>query len=254
MKGRHVGTFGDFGCFSISAYKIVGGGEGGLLLTKTQRHWDRASCMAEGGGLWRPVRFAKPRYAGELFCGTNYRMSELEAAVDVVQMKRMKATVKRFNRVKRRILPRLKPFKEIRPQTLHDVEGEVGYLLRFFVESTELRQPIAAALKAEGIACGTRGSSNRPDWHIYHDMYPLTTMTGATAEACPYRCPHYLQKGGKISYQRGDCPVADSLFARDVSIPLNQWYTAADCRNIAAGINKVLGAYCTPDRQAKPWI
>ena len=27
-RGRHVGTWGDLGCFSISAYKIVGGGEG----------------------------------------------------------------------------------------------------------------------------------------------------------------------------------------------------------------------------------
>ena len=87
-KGRWVGAFGDLGCFSISAYKIVGGGAGGLILTNDERLWERANGLAECGGLWRPVRFAPPRYKGELFCGSNYRMSELEAAVDVVNCKR----------------------------------------------------------------------------------------------------------------------------------------------------------------------
>ena len=50
-RGRPVGTWGDLGCFSISAYKIVGGGEGGLLLTNDERlfsgptRWpSRAGC------------------------------------------------------------------------------------------------------------------------------------------------------------------------------------------------------------------
>jgi hypothetical protein len=40
--------------------------------------------------------------------------------------------------------------------------------------------------------------------------------------------------------------VAEDLFDRMISINLNQWYTAKDCRNIAKAINKVLAAYCTP--------
>jgi dTDP-4-amino-4,6-dideoxygalactose transaminase len=61
FRGRYVGTFGDLGCFSISAYKIVGGGEGGLVLTNSKRLWERAQQLAECGGLWRPNRFAPPR-------------------------------------------------------------------------------------------------------------------------------------------------------------------------------------------------
>jgi 8-amino-3,8-dideoxy-alpha-D-manno-octulosonate transaminase len=112
-KNRYVGTLGDAGCFSISAYKIVGGGEGGLMLTNDPRVWERANQLAECGGLWRPDRFAPPRYDNEIFCGTNYRMSELEAAVDVVQLGRLPATVRRSNAVKLRILKQLKTFREI---------------------------------------------------------------------------------------------------------------------------------------------
>ena len=63
----------------------------------------------------------------------------------------------------------------------------------------------------------------------------------------------YIQRGGDVRYAPGDCPVAEDLFAREVSIPLNEWYDAEDCANIAAGINKVLDAYCTPDSEAGPW-
>lgn len=253
FKGRLVGTIGDLGCFSIACYKIVGGGEGGLVLTKDKRLWDRANQMAEGGGLWRPNRFALPRYEGELFCGTNYRMSELEAAVDVVQLGRMGATVKRFRAVKRQVMKRLKTFRDIVPQTLNDADGEVGYTLRFFPSTVDLAVKIAQALAAEGVSAGTRGPNAGPDWHIYHDMFPLILKRGHTKANCPYDCPIYAKRGGKIRYAKGDCPVADDLYDRMVSVNLNQWYTPADCRHIADGINKVLAAYCKPDSRATPW-
>lgn len=254
VKGRYVGTIGDIGCFSISAYKIVGGGEGGLIVTDDKRLYERCQGIAECGGLWRPVRFAPPRYEGELFCGTNYRMPELEAAIDVVQLKRMPQTVKRFHNVKMRVLKGLKTYREITPQKLNDPEGEVGYSLRFFPETFELGAKIVAALRAEGIGCGMRGPNAPPDWHVYHHMFPVTTLNGPTEEDCPYQCPLYLEAGGRAEYARGDCPVADDLFDRVISVGLNQWYTARDCRNIARGINKVLAAYCTEDEKATPWL
>ena len=252
-QGKLVGTMGDLGCFSISAYKIVGGGEGGLILTDDERLWERANCLAEGGGLSRPNRFAPPRYEGELFCGTNYRMSELEAAVDAVQLTKLPDTVERFRTVKKRILARLETFEEIVPQKLNDPEGEVGYLLRFFPESVALSCKIVEALRAEGIGANTRGPDPGPDWHQYSYMFPVTLKWGPTDANCPFDCPLYTRNGGRADYARGDCPVADDLFDRAVNVPLNQWYTAADCRHVADGINKVLSAYCTASDDGAPW-
>ncbi len=254
VNGRLVGTFGDLGCFSISAYKIVGGGEGGLILARNKRLWERANQVAECGGLWRPVRFAPPRYKGELFCGTNYRMSELEAAIDVVQLRRMPATVRRFREVKLRILRQLETFREIVPQKLVDPFGEVGYSLRFYPETIELGAKIVEALRAENIPAGMRGPSTSPDWHLSRYMFPVTLKTSASPEGCPFTCPFYAERGGRIEYHEDDCPVANDLFCRNVSIGLSQWYNAADCRNIARGINKVLRSYCTPDPTVNPWL
>ncbi len=243
--GKRVGTFGDAGAFSIAAYKIVGGGEGGLLLLQDQRLWDRASQVVESGGLWRPERFAPARYDGELFCGANYRLSELEAAIDVVQLRRLDGMVKRFRSVKQRILRQLKPCREILPQLLNDPDGEVGYLLRFFPERVELAERIATALNAEGISCGTRGRNAGPDWHLARYMYPVLTQNVVAGDNCAITCPIYRKRGGKVKHDAVNCPVADDLFDRMVSVNLNQWYSARDCRNVATGINKVLSAYCT---------
>ena len=253
QHGRYVGTFGDIGCFSISAYKIVGAGEGGLIITNEERLWDRSNCLCEGGGLWRPDRFGPPRYEGELFVGTNYRMSELEAAVDVVQLANMPRTVGRFRAVKQQITSRLQTFKEITPQILNDPSGEVGYNLRFYPETIELGAEIVGGLQAEDLPAGMRGGNASPDWHIYHSMFPITLKTGATLGDSTWGGPVYAERGGSVEYARGDCPVADDLFDRMVNIRLNQWYTEDDCAIIAEAINRVLAAHCAEDASAKPW-
>jgi 8-amino-3,8-dideoxy-alpha-D-manno-octulosonate transaminase len=253
-KGRPVGTLGDIGCFSISCYKIIGGGEGGLIITDDPLLWERCNQFGESGGLWRPQRFAPPRYAGELFNGVNYRMSELEAAVDVVQLGKLGEVVGRYHRVKLSILQQLKRFQEITPQKLNDVEGEIGYRLLFYLATDELGRQVAQALRAEGITASYRGPDAPPDWHIYHDMFPITLKTGTMPTDHPFDLPEYQERDGHVEYRRGECPVADDLFTRSLSIPLNQWYSHLDCDNIARGINKVLAAICTEDANARPWL
>ncbi len=239
-RGRPVGSIGDVGCFSISAYKIIGGGEGGLLITSDERLYERACQLAECGGLWRPDRFAPPRYEGELFVGTNYRMSELEAAVDVVQLAKLDDVVRRYRAARTAILEKVGAYREIVPQKLNDPEGEVGYLLRFFPETVQLGERIVEALKAEGVSCRIRGSEAGPDWHQYSYMYPLISAVAG--------------EGERPTLERGACPVADDLYDRCVAVSVDQWYSPEDCANIANAMNKVFSAYCEQDNSARAWL
>ncbi|OHB75037.1 MAG: hypothetical protein A2W31_03960 [Planctomycetes bacterium RBG_16_64_10] len=262
-KGRYVGTLGDIGGFSISSYKIVGGGEGGLALTNDQRLYERMTQVAECGGLMRPDRFAPPRYPGELFCGTNYRMSELEAAVNVVQLGKMPALLERYNANKRKILGQLQTYREIVPQKSNDPMGEAGYMIRFYPQTVALGRRIAAALNAEGIGigefiwpaeCSIRGPEPDPDWHLYQHMFPLLQQSDSAPSGCPLACPIYRDQGGCASYQQGACPVADDLFDRNIQIWLDPDYNDQDCDHVAAGINKVLRAFCHADPSAANWL
>jgi len=77
---------------------------------------------------------------------------------------------------------------------------------------------------------------------------------GSTDANCPFQCPIYRQNGGDIHYARGDCPVADDLFDRMISIKLNQWYTEEDCERIARAMNRVFATLCTGTSDGTPWI
>ena len=224
-RGRYVGSLGDIGCFSISAYKIIGGGEGGLIITSDQRLWERANQFMECGGLWRlPGRFDPPRYKGELFCGTNYRLSELEAAVDLVQLKKLDGVVLRNHANHHRVRAGLQSFREIRLQKLNDPNGVVGYYLGLFPADRALSLAIAGDLRAAGLGIWARGPNPGPDWHLATEMLPLREYVPT----------------------KDTCPVAEDLFNRAVLVGMNQWWTAGDCRRVAATINEVLAKHCTP--------
>jgi dTDP-4-amino-4,6-dideoxygalactose transaminase len=83
-------------------------------------------------------------------------------------------------------------------------------------------------------------------------MFPVILKAGHIPGGSVFEDPRWLNKGGRINY-RGACPVAQDLYAREVSIGLDQWWSERDCNRVARGINKVLAAYCTEDPHAKPW-
>jgi hypothetical protein len=85
-------------------------------------------------------------------------------------------------------------------------------------------------------------------------MYPVLLKADPSGKGCPFSCPAYLEKGGAVEYRRGDCPVADDLFDRNVLVWLDPGYDDSDCETIARGINKVLSAYCKEDPHGRPWI
>ena len=253
-RGQYVGTIGDVGCFSISAYKIIGGGESGLVVTRDERTFDRICQCAEGGGLWRPDRFAAPRYDGELFVGANYRMSELEAAVDLVQFGKLADYCARYRHVSTRVLRQLHRYREITPQTINDRDGYIGYLLRFFPDTAERAATIVEALQAAGIPAAHRGPSHAPDWHLARDMFPINLQTGHIAGGSVFDDPRNAESRERGGYRPGQCPVAEDLFGREVFITLDQWRSDADCDIIASAINTVLSACCTPDANGKAWL
>ncbi len=83
-KGRGAGCFGDFGSFSHQSSKILTSGEGGTLLTDDETLARRAHSIIDCG---RP----KDAEEKEHTFGANYRLSELNAALLVVAMRKFPA-------------------------------------------------------------------------------------------------------------------------------------------------------------------
>lgn len=92
-KGRPVGSIGDAGAFSFCQDKIITtGGEGGLLATDDEDLWRHAWEFKDHGKSFDAVykRHHPPgfRWLHESF-GTNWRMTELQAALGRIQLRKL---------------------------------------------------------------------------------------------------------------------------------------------------------------------
>ena len=189
-----------------------------------------------------------------MFPGNNYRLSEFEATINLVQLRKMDEYCRRYRAVSTRILRQLHTFTEITPQRINDADGYIGYMLRFFPATEALACQLATALQAEGIAAGCRGAAHTPDWHLARDMFPINLRCGHNLGNGPFDDPRNAASREVGGYHPGQCPVAEDLYGRELSIGFDQWRSEEDCDRIAQGINKVLSAYCTPDKNGRKWL
>lgn len=90
-RGKMTGSFGDMGCFSFYANKIITTGEGGMIVTNNKD-------LAERLRLLRNLAFTKPRFWHE-DAGYNFRMTGYQAAMGLAQLTK----IEKFISDKRRI-------------------------------------------------------------------------------------------------------------------------------------------------------
>ena len=81
-KQEPVGSFGDVGCFSFYANKIITTGEGGMIVTKDK-------TLAERLAFLRDHAMSKTKKYWHPEVGFNYRMTNLQAALGVAQCERI---------------------------------------------------------------------------------------------------------------------------------------------------------------------
>ncbi len=100
-KGKSVGSFGDIGCWSFCQDKIMStGGEGGMVTTNSKKLWEKMWSYKDHGKSYDAVYKKKHpqgfRWLHESF-GTNWRMIEIQAAIGLVQLKKMSSWTKKRN-------------------------------------------------------------------------------------------------------------------------------------------------------------
>lgn len=155
LEGKKAGTWGDLGTFSFQSNKTMTAGEGGLIMTNDPEIAEKVVALRAFG------RFQdKPGVrSSDLTCtrvSSNYRLSELQAAVLMAQLERFpehdarrQANAARLNQGVARI-PGLRHVGRTGPNSKH---GYYYYFLRYDPESFGNLDPdrLCAALQAEGI-------------------------------------------------------------------------------------------------------
>ncbi len=233
--GRRLGAIGDAGCFSLQHYKIITTGEGGALVTANEKLLARATMYHDAG---------RPFWVGgadlEAIPGVNYRMSELAGALGRVQIEKLDSILDRQRRVKRQFLEAAASWPGVSLQDVPDAAGDCALVLILFLPTSERASQFAAALKAEGCACGAMYSGEFPDRHIFTYWDHILEKKGYSSRDNPWTHPYYQ---GDVEYSADMYPRTLDFLGRAVAIPLQGHWSAEDVTQRIEAIGKVSTAF-----------
>jgi perosamine synthetase len=87
-KGKTVGEFGDIGCFSFYANKIITTGEGGMVTTNDAAIADKARSL-------KSLAFGTRERFMHTDIGYNYRMTNIQAAMGCAQLEKIDSIIEK---------------------------------------------------------------------------------------------------------------------------------------------------------------
>jgi UDP-4-amino-4,6-dideoxy-N-acetyl-beta-L-altrosamine transaminase len=214
-KGEFVGTQADMTMFSFHPVKPVTTAEGGVIVTNDERYYERLKLFRTHGITTTP--FAKEQgawYYEMIDLGYNYRMTDLQAALGVSQLKKLTPFIKR-----RRELAAL--YTEL----LRDVPGVTA---PFQSEESESGWHLYSIQIDAATVCKSRKQ-------IFEEM--RAANIGVHVHYIPvYWFPYYEQLG----YNKGLCPVAEQWYDQALTLPLYPRMQEDDVREVVYRLRQAL--------------
>jgi len=242
VDGQPVGTFGDMGIFSFQLNKNMTAGEGGCVVTRDDKLYQRAVAAQDLGY----ARDSKGRLIENdpsvRLWGRGYRMDELRAAILRVQLRKLPRTISSMHGSKYRIRTALEKFPHVQLRRIVDPAGDTGgFLITSYRDAATARE-VCAALRAEGIVTYPQGVSNivMTDWglHVYANNTALLHRASVDKRGFPWDLAENSES--HPNYDRGTCPVADSLFGRSIILAIPSCLKSRDEEDIVRAFEKVL--------------
>ena len=233
FHGKRLGSIGDAGAFSFQFNKIITCGEGGMVITNDREVWKRAVMYHDviGGS-----RNGVPEE--EILPGVNFRMTELQGAVMLAQLRKLDALLADMRRNKAMLKATLEGVaarKGITFRKENDAAGDAAISLIFFLPEAERAGKVAEALRAEGVGAGVMYRPDQSDYHIYPYWTPVMQQRTWHPNGGPWRWHE-----GKIEYRPDECPRTLELLGRAIHLDVSPDLSNENIEELAEGLNKVL--------------
>ena len=208
-KGRRAGTLGDIGVFSFHQQKnMVTLGEGGMITTGRKDLYERMlsfrslCCLTyDPKGKYLPIDETKQPMGKRYWyldfdeIGFNFRMTDMQAAVGLVQLSKLDG----FN-ARRIEIANLycEGLRGIRGLTLPYVSPDVRHVFHIYCVLIE------------------------PEFRLNKEDFMWEMYTGKGIKVWSHYMPIHLTTAyRKLGHGEGECPVAEALFHKYVSLPIH---------------------------------
>ncbi len=244
IDGQRVGTFGDMAAFSFQMNKNMTAGEGGAVVTNDDKLYRRAFACHDLG--YARDEAGRLIFTDPSLClwGKGYRLDEIRGALLRVQLQKLPRTIANMRQSKYRIRKALEKFPQLKLRRIVDPEGDTGCFLITTYADAATAQRFNQALRAEGIVTSPQGVSNvvMTQWglHLYYNIASLVQQTSVDGRGFPWKLAE--NASSKVCYEKGTCPVADSLFERSILLAIPSCLTARDEDDIIHAFEKVIAA------------
>ncbi len=226
-KGRRAGTLGDIGVFSFHQQKnMVTLGEGGMITTDRKDLYERMlsfrslCCLTyDPKGKYLPIDESKQPMGKRYWfldfddVGFNFRMTDAQAAVGLEQLKKLDGFNGRRIEIANQYCERL---GGIRGLTLPCVSPDVKHVFHIYCVLVEREFRL-----------------NKEDfmWELY---------TGKRIQVWSHYMPIHLTTAyRRRGHHEGECPVAEALFHKYVSLPIHPRMTEAAINYVADSIREL---------------
>ncbi|MFH0982726.1 MAG: DegT/DnrJ/EryC1/StrS family aminotransferase, partial [Planctomycetota bacterium] len=246
-KGRMLGTLGDVGCMSLMSGKSFPIGEAGMLVTKDQHIWERATAFGfyERTGTARfgtvDVRMTDPglkRFAGIPLGGCKHRMNQTCSAMGRVQLAHYPERIAEIQKAMDLFWGYLDGVPGIRPHRADASQGStmggrycpVGHYLPEELGGLSL-ETFVRALAAEGVPCG--GAPNAP-LHLHPFFHE--------ADVYNHGKPTVIANVARdVRQGPGSLPVTEAAPGRVLQVPWFKHAREEYIREYADAVRKVIG-------------
>jgi len=208
-QGRRAGSFGDAGVFGFYPNKQITTGEGGMVVTNDERIYQLVTSMRNQG------RSTGTGWLAHARLGYNYRLSDINCALGIAQMKRIDEILAQRRRVAGWYQQRLRDESRLTMQKLLPACQISWFVLvvRLTDDYTaQQRDQIMHRLRDQGIGC----TNYFPPIHLQ---------------------PFYVEQ---FRYQPGDFPVCEALCDRTIALPFHNHLTESDVDTVCRELRRLL--------------
>ncbi len=227
-QGKPLGSYGDLGCFSFDYVKTITCGEGGAIITNNSKYYKNADHYSDHGH----DHVGNNRGAEDHpFLGYNYRISELNAAVGVAQIKRLDEFLGIQKEHYTILRNTLKNIKGITFRSVPEGGVENYSFLSFFLPTEEIAKKAHTALSKAGLdGCFYWYDNN---WHYYKKWSHLTNLT--SLGKLPKEVHEQLP-----DYNTTDFSQSDHWVGRNISCLIKLGWTKEEVKQRAEKMAEVL--------------
>ena len=218
-RGRKVGTFGDFGCYSFYVTKNVAAGEGGMVVTRQEEDAARIKVLALHGmtkDAWKRFGDEGFKHYQVVECGFKYNMMDIQAAIGLHQLRRVERLWPRRKALWDRYRAALAPLPVGLPAEPDPTMRHAYHLFTILVDPARAgieRDAFLDAMTRQNIGVG-----------VHYLSIP--------------EHPYYARTFG---WRPEDYPNAMRIGRQTVSLPLSAALTDQDADDVIAAVRRILG-------------